>query len=359
VNIQLFFISFLLIPFGIKAQKLRFLDEYILDEKTFLNERQVGGLSGIDYKNGKWIAICDDSEFPRYYELDIQLNDSVFTKVAVLKEYLFKDHRGNLLPKRSYDPESLRFIKEDRFIWSSEGNIKNGVNSEIIALSPEHSNNIEFYDFPFLKIKKKKFGPRHNGAIEALSLLNNKLWFTTELPLLQDGKKATYKDNGTPLRLTQFNIETKTFNQYTYSLEKVTLKPKRKKDIALNGVVEILNINETELFVLERSYTSGYGEAGTHIKLFKVSTQNATDVSKFKSLKKKKFKTVTKELVLDFNAIKSQFPSKHVDNIEGMCWGPKLKNGNQTLVFVADNNFNLYGKQLNQFLFFEVVISEK
>jgi len=62
---------------------------------------------------------------------------------------------------------------------------------------------------------------------------------------------------------------------------------------------------------------------------------------------------------LDFNAIKSQFPSKHVDNIEGMCWGPKLKNGNQTLVFVADNNFNLYGKQLNQFLFFEVVISEK
>ena len=44
-----------------------------------------------------------------------------------------------------------------------------------------------------------------------------------------------------------------------------------------------------------------------------------------------------------------------IDNIEGITLGPKLSNGNQSLILVADDNFQVYGKQLNQFLLLEIV----
>jgi hypothetical protein len=34
-----------------------------------------------------------------------------------------------------------------------------------------------------------------------------------------------------------------------------------------------------------------------------------------------------------------------------MCWGPTLPNGNRTLLFVSDDNFN--PRQITQFLAFE------
>ena len=56
-----------------------------------------------------------------------------------------------------------------------------------------------------------------------------------------------------------------------------------------------------------------------------------------------------KRLVLDM--------AKHpeigrIDNIEGVSFGPRLANGNRSLVFVSDNNFNR--NQVTQFLAFEV-----
>ena len=42
-----------------------------------------------------------------------------------------------------------------------------------------------------------------------------------------------------------------------------------------------------------------------------------------------------------------------IDNIEGVTFGPTLPNGHNTLLFVADNNFQPFEK--NQFLLFEVI----
>ncbi|MGW7811327.1 esterase-like activity of phytase family protein [Staphylococcus xylosus] len=45
-----------------------------------------------------------------------------------------------------------------------------------------------------------------------------------------------------------------------------------------------------------------------------------------------------------------------VDNIEGITFGKKLANGNDSLVVVSDNNFNK--SQISQFIVFEVVNNE-
>jgi len=43
---------------------------------------------------------------------------------------------------------------------------------------------------------------------------------------------------------------------------------------------------------------------------------------------------------------------KKLDNTEGMTFGPRLPNGNRTLVFVSDDNFR--ASQITQFLAFEL-----
>jgi hypothetical protein len=37
-----------------------------------------------------------------------------------------------------------------------------------------------------------------------------------------------------------------------------------------------------------------------------------------------------------------------VDNVEGMTWGPPLRSGERSLVFVSDNNFS--ASQVTQFI---------
>ena len=42
-----------------------------------------------------------------------------------------------------------------------------------------------------------------------------------------------------------------------------------------------------------------------------------------------------------------------IDNVEGITFGPKLANGNQSIIFISDNNFS--DKQKTQIFLFEVV----
>ena len=43
----------------------------------------------------------------------------------------------------------------------------------------------------------------------------------------------------------------------------------------------------------------------------------------------------------------------YTDNIEGVTLGPKLPNGHQSIIFVADNNFSK--DEVTQFLLFEII----
>ena len=42
----------------------------------------------------------------------------------------------------------------------------------------------------------------------------------------------------------------------------------------------------------------------------------------------------------------------HIDNIEGVTFGPRVSTGNPSLLFVSDNNFNK--EQVSQLLLFEL-----
>jgi hypothetical protein len=97
---------------------------------------------------------------------------------------------------------------------------------------------------------------------------------------------------------------------------------------------------------VERSYSTGT-QACT-VKVFLCDFKKATDVKNYASLQNQKIELTSKKLVLNMDDL-----GIFIDNIEGLTFGPKLANGNPSLIFVTDNNFS--DKQKTQVLVFEVV----
>jgi hypothetical protein len=75
----------------------------------------------------------------------------------------------------------------------------------------------------------------------------------------------------------------------------------------------------------------------------------ATDIASVPSLIGASYRPISKRLVINLNTTPGL---PHIDNIEGMSWGPVLANGKRSLVLVSDNNFNT--TQITEFLAFEV-----
>lgn len=86
-----------------------------------------------------------------------------------------------------------------------------------------------------------------------------------------------------------------------------------------------------------------------YVRIYKIDTQNATDIKNLKSIKNSNIKPVKKQLIANLNSK----DIAHIDNIEGMSFGKKLPNGHDSLVIASDDNFNK--AQKSQFLAFEVI----
>ena len=79
-----------------------------------------------------------------------------------------------------------------------------------------------------------------------------------------------------------------------------------------------------------------------------IDTRDGSDVLNVPLLKPGQFTPVTKRLLLNFDTL----GLAKLDNTEGMTFGPRLPNGNRTLLFVSDDNFRT--SQITQFLAFEL-----
>lgn len=333
---------------------LRFIDEVILPNNTEFENTSVGGLSGIDYANGRWFVICDDRKKPRFYEFDLKFTIDNFEHAKVSDVTILRDTTGNPFTPGTADPESLRVTDTGMIVWSSEGNISTKVDPflRISDANGAYKNSITLPSRYRAKQNGIK-GPRNNGVFESLSrdYTSKNFWTAIELPLEEDGDVPTSTTAMSPVRLAFIDMEKKTFGQeFAYELGKVA----RKGEIEVNGITEILSYDKNSFLVLERSYSKGYEDGGNSIKVYKATTSGATDVSGISSLSKTAYTPVKKELLLDFDTIRNQLKNGIIDNIEGMSFGPDFPNGNRSLIFVSDNNFNAFGAQITQFILFEV-----
>jgi len=330
----------------------------LLEDKS-PNNRLGGFGSAIAYtgQGNKYLLLPDrgpgdgaNSYSCRFHLAEITVSTPGKIDFKLLKTTLFKTPEGNLLTGLSkdfgpsgsrFDPEGIRVLKNGSILISDEygpsvwlfdstGKLKHKFLIPEKFLIQNKSDHAEKEFPPF-----NKKGRLTNKGFEGIAISSDqKKWLAAlQGSLIQDRNPTdqNLKTNGDNLRFLETSIDGKHLREIVYKMES-----------AKNGVNEILAIGEEDYLVLERDGDAG--ESAGFKKIFRISTKNATDVSKILELPAPMLPVgivpVTKTLFLDlldpkFGLKGKDFPAK----IEGLTFGPDLPDGRKLLIITTDNDF--------------------
>lgn len=331
----------------------------------------VGGLSGIDYDpvDDLYYLISDDrSQFApnRFYTARLTIDADGFHDARLQDVVFLRRVDGSVYPKNAADSEAIRFDPVTRDLWwTSEGarKLERNERGEPELIDPfvrrstvDGQARGEVPLPPMFHVVAENRGPRDNLVFEGLTLSvdHRSLWVSMEGPLLQDGPMPTMAE-GAWARFSRYDRDEPTGGfgavqaQFAYPIDAIPSLGALTSSHAQTGVSEILAVDATHLFVLERAFAVG---TGWRIRLFEADFAHAGDVQASDALTAypdhPSFTPITKQLVLDFDTL-----GIRIDNLEGMCFGPSLPNGHRTLILVADDNFSIL--QTTQMLALEII----
>lgn len=358
----------------------------------------IGGLSGLTYNPAKneYYAISDDrlsgvppyepGQLTRFYTLKIDLSGSFNTSDVTFTDVTFlRKADGSFYFPQSTDTEAINVTPNNTVFVSSEGQVnvpgQIRINPFINEYDLSTGQFVRSLPIPekFLpdspNSTQQTRGTYDNLAFETAAVTpdGKTLWTATENALFQDGPRAT-PTNGSPSRFLKFDLTTgQPAGEFLYEVDPVRFPPNPSSGFSLAGITDMLPLdNNGNLLVIERYYAVSGDPQPTNfsIEVYKVSVGDATDISNIESLKSltpeqlSRIKPVQKELVLDLNTLNlpQALPSETglatgvtgLDNIEGITFGPRLPDGRQSLILVADSDFNLRPVGFTQFLAFAI-----
>jgi hypothetical protein len=338
---------------------LEFRGQAIVPTGTTFEGTTVGGLSSITYdaRAGVFYVLSDDQSLlqpARFYTVALDLRDGRLADGDVRFKHVttLLAPDGKPYAPMSLDPEGLALTADRKLIFTSEGL----TNSLIDPFVRRYSLDGSFLDSlpvpqPFLVTADGSSGVRPNLGFESAGVpRNGRLAFTgTENALFQDGPPATVS-NGSPARIMRYDLRTGRLDrQWVYNTDPVAEPPVPATAFSVNGLVELLPLDDDSLIAMERSFSVGAPGTGNTIKLYKVDLRGATNVNGVGSLQGKldRVRPARKTLLLDLDEL-----GIPLDNVEGLTFGPRLRHGRQSVVLVSDNNF--LASQFTQFLVFAV-----
>jgi hypothetical protein len=321
-----------------------FIGKVTLPTGFLFKNTEVGGLSGMTYNPDQQVyyAISDDrsSQAPaRFYTLKIDLSSDTLPPdgVEIIAKTTLLNSDGEPFAEMSLDPEAIAFTGESVFI-SSEGDVQRSQPPFIkeFSLNGEELRSLPIPDKFLSASPEEKRGIRNNFSLESLTLTpdNRYLFTATENALLQDGEAAS-PTAGSPCRILRYNLKTGQPDQeFLYISDPIVIAPRFPKNFQINGLVDLLALDEDHLLALERSFALGVGYT---IKLFEVSLDGGDRIQAMDRLKGEllNISPVRKTLLLNLNTLNIT-----LDNIEGLTFGPILSDGRRALIFISDNNFN-------------------
>ncbi len=335
---------------------LQFLGQAIVPTGAQFGGTTIGGLSSITYdaQRDVYYSISDDpSQFQpaRFYTLRLAVADGALTNgdVTFTGVTTLLAPNGLPYPPFSLDPEGLALTKDRTLIATSEGFTNQLIPPFVrrYALDGSFLGDLPVSQ-PFLPTADHSSGIRPNLAFESAGVPENgRFVFTgTENALYQDGPAAT-PANGSPSRILRYDLQTGNLDRQWVYWDDPVLEP--SNIFSVNGLVELLPLNNEFLIAMERSFSVGGTATGTgnSIKLYKVALPGATNVNGVESLAGTldSIRPAAKTLLFDLDTL-----GIPLDNVEGLTLGPRLPDGRQSLVLVSDNNFA--ASQFTQFLLF-------
>ncbi|MBX9735484.1 MAG: esterase-like activity of phytase family protein [Phycisphaerales bacterium] len=328
---------------------LRYIGQQTLPTATVFGGTQVGGLSGLTYNalTNSYLAISDDRSAinpARFYSLNIDVNGSnvntTFTGVTTLLQ-----PNGTPYAINSLDTEGIALSSTGTVYVSSEGEASilrqsNPFVNEytqagaFVRALPVNSRYIPTFSDPGT-FANQIGGVRNNLAFESLTITPDasSLFTATENALIQDGPAAGV-GVGSSSRIVRYNLATGLpSGEFLYRVNPVAAAPAPAGSFTTNGLVELLALDNRYLLALERSFSTGVGNA---VSLYLIDLQGATDISGINSLVGAPGVVgVQRTLLLDLGTL-----GITLDNLEALALGPVLPTGEQTLIVLSDNNFS-------------------
>jgi hypothetical protein len=311
-----------------------------------------GGISGIAATTvpGEYLGISDAQTDSRVYRLRVSGTGSTFQFAPIDHIALETSADG----PDEIDPESIAVTSNGHMFIVSEGvgNVEPrlppallefGPRGAFIRQLPVRDRYVPNPSGPLVK------GVRSNVGFESLTLspAGDALFLATESAIVQDGELTSF-ERGAPARILEYSLRAGRFEparEFVYMVEPI-YKPPFGAGLAVNGLVELMALEDGSLLALERSYVAETGDTGrgmNRIRLFHISLARATDVSAFDSLKDAPDPVpVSKVKLLDLSNVPGLSPelAPSLDNFEAMAFGPRLQDGRRSLMLVSDDNFN-------------------
>lgn len=287
-------------------------------QRHFPRTVPAGNYSGVTWLGGDRYAVVDDkSPTAGFLLLTVRL-DSVTGKIRKVQADSFMT---NHQPNR--DEEGICYVPQTNTLFlSSESD------GQIIEYAMDGQLTGRRLNIP------EVFGdPHNNRGFEALTYnaVTHRFWTTTENTLKTDGRKPTIRRKiSNKLRLQSFGDDLQPREQYWYKTDSSAVVDTLGKSTL--GVSGLAALDDGRVVVLEREVRKAAKNIGsfTHIKLYVVnpSMQQPGEL-------------LRKQLLTEFRT-RINLTRRSFANYEGLCVGPRLSDGRQVLLLVADsqNQYN-------------------
>lgn len=224
--------------------------------------------------------------------------------------------------------ESVRYINDSTFLFAVEYDKPDGTSASALYLGKRVHNKFEL-----TAIVPERCFPgtwTDNSGIEGVSLTYDRrgIWIVNERPFKED-----LSNSHRVVRLTHIDFRGKVIEQIQYALQPDTsfAEPMARTD---NGVSEIFVYDADHILILERAF-GGVETCRTYGRVFNLDLRRARIQQDCEHAASGAVEPAV-ELVFDAG---QQCPGAHIDNYEGMTWGP-VKDGRQTIMLMSDNNGN-------------------
>jgi hypothetical protein len=294
-------------------------------------DTDVGGLSSLAYDAASGTyrsAVDNEGDTPaRVYTLTIPLTAAGLGTPTVTGITLLRDVAGVSFNGRTSDNEGLVTFPNGDVLVASE------TEPSIRRFGPDGTSRGEL-PVPTRFLVAPRGEAMNNLTFESLALApsGDTLYTANEGPLRADGFTADLRAR---LRIIRYG-QTASGDfapdaQFFYLAE------------AAQGVADLVALSATDLLVLERGFLPGIGNT---VRIFRVSTADANDVTDRESLATPGSAPLSKTLLVDLATCPTgtartpaQQPTPLLDSFEGLALGPRLADGRQTLLLISDNNF--------------------
>lgn len=288
--------------------------------------------SGITHISGNTYAVVDDkSEKDGFYLFNIDINPLDGKVMSVSRSAL----HGPLKPKPNAqlaDCEDIVYCPSTNTLF-----ITHEKKGEVVEYTIEGEQTGRLLNIP--PYFSRKLQSRY-GGFEALAYNQQKqtFWLTTENPLNTD-KTLTFGDGRPhqPLRIVEFGNDLQPKAQWAYLMDAPLLKTDNK--YYAHGVTAITSLPDGRLLVMERelSIPKNFFGSACEITIYAVTPWANTTLDSDTSLHQLgRNSFLPKQLVANFST-NLGINGLNYANYEGMCLGPKLSDGRQTILLINDS----------------------